>query len=204
MSIHSMAALKKLLFTALLGFGFICSQSAFAAMHLSLSGNHSLVHAGYQTIESGGASASVAFDLGSYFRLGLTHRQENSSAKGHIEDEKTKELHTYESQSYIMSNSLDFTVVLYAGEIFMPYIFVGYGTKYYHIRKVESGVISDDRNAGPGPNGGAGFAISLSKNFSLKISHTLSSGVTKDANHPELEGKSAVDGYTQAGISYAL
>lgn len=202
--------LNAIICAALLGVASIAS----AGMHLSLSGSQSSTHAGLQKIESGAGSASVAFDVWDYLRLGYTYRQEIASTGGYTEgknadggiprdaDGNALTYVKFLNRSRVISQSLDLTIVLYAGDVFMPYVFVGYGTKQYDIlNQTENQPDEHTRSNLPSPNGGAGFGIRLSQRFSLKFSYTVSLGVKQ---LPGQVAESTLDNYTQVGISYAL
>jgi hypothetical protein len=176
--------------------------SSFSAMHLSLSGSHSDSNAGLQKIQGGSLSGSVSFDLGSYFRLGYTHLQQLQSAAGYTQDADTKEYTAIKSKSHVVSHSVDLTAVLYAGEIFTPYVFVGMGVKSYNIENKEGDKPAEKISVAiPNPNGGAGMAVRLTQKFSLKLTYTVSPGVKQEPNKPQ---ESTTDSYAQVGIQYTL
>jgi hypothetical protein len=181
---------------------FLTAQTSQAAMHVSLMGSHSQSNAGYQSIESGAGSAGVAFDLGQYFRLGFTHRQELSSTKGYKNKEETNTYVYFESLSHVTSNDVDLTLILYAGDIVTPFIFAGVGVRHYVTDMQEADGTREHMDfVYPGPQGGAGLSIRINQKFSLKLTYTMSPGVSK---LPGEEEKSTLDNYTQVGISYTL
>lgn len=191
------------------------SNMASAGMHLSLSGSQSSSNAGLQKIESGAGSASVAFDIWDYLRLGYTYRQEISSTGGYTEGRDANggiiknaagEPASYVkflNRSRVVSQSVDLTIVLYAGDVFMPYIFVGAGTKNYDIlNQTENKEDEHIKASVPvSPNAGAGLGIRLSQRFSLKFSYTVSQGIKQ---LPGQLAEPTLDNYTQVGITYAL
>jgi hypothetical protein len=182
--------------------GIFASSSADAAMHVSLMGSHSQANAGYQKIESGSGSAGVAIDLGQYFRLGYTHRQELSATKGYKDKNDDNQFVYFESLTHITSNDVDLTLILYAGDIFTPFIFAGVGVKHYVIDMVEAdGTREHNDFVYPGPQGGAGMSIRINQKFSLKLTYTMSPGVSKLPGEKE---QGTIDNYTQIGISYTL
>ena len=183
---------------------------ANAGMHLTLGGSNSISNAGYQKIQSGAASGSLAFDLGDYFRLGYSYRQELSITSGYTEakDENgvvTEDVYVkFLNMSRVTSQSVDFTVVLYAGEIFMPYVFVGVVNKRYEIdNQIEGQPVERLRLPMPAsPNGGAGMGIRLNQKFSLKMSYTMSQGFKQLPG--QIDPERTIDTYTQVGITYSL
>ncbi len=186
---------------ALLAAIFI-SSSAFGAVHLTLGGSHSQSNAGYQKVESGAGSAALSLDLGEYFRVGLTHREELASTTGFHAVASTNTYSYFKSRSNISSNGVDLTLVLYNGEIITPYVFCGVTQKHYVITTVEADGTTDHFDmTQPGPQAGMGLGIRLNQKFSLKISYTMSIGQTQIPGNP---AQSATDTFTQIGLSYAL
>ena len=178
------------------------SGTSLAAVHLSLGGSRSESNAGYQKIESGAGSAGVSIDLGEYFRVGYTHRQELSSTTGYHLKEATNQYVYFQSRLHVVSNGVDLTLVLYGGEIITPFIFAGYALKQYTTDMQEADGTTEHMYLPlPSPEGGAGMAIKLNQKFSLKITYTMSQGVTQ---LPGGEAQPVIDSYTQLGIQYAL
>jgi hypothetical protein len=197
------------------------SGMANAGMHFTLSGSHSVANAGYQKIETGAGSGTVDVDLGEYFRIGFTHREELASTTGYAPLKRTdgstykdsagaERYGKFASLSKSKTNSVDLTIVLYAGDIITPYIFGGIAQKSYDIETQsqyvnESGevvnAVEKTQVSFPTPSGGAGLAIRLSQKFSLKMSHTMTMGMKQLPGEP-LE--KTTDGYSQVGISFAF
>lgn len=187
---------------------------ASAGMHLSLSGSQSTSNAGLQKIQSGSGSASVAFDIWDYLRLGYTYRQELAYTGGYTEAKDANGVTIKNSagnptyvkflnRSRVISDSVDLTVVLYAGDVLMPYVFVGAGRKNYNIVNQTEGQEDDviKLTMPFSPNGGAGIGIRMSQRFSLKFSYTVSQGYKQLPDQPI---EITMDSYSQVGISYAL
>jgi hypothetical protein len=188
---------------------------ANAGMHLTLGGSNSVSNAGYQKIQAGAASGSLAFDLGDYFRLGYSYRQELSITSGYTEAKDESGVVSKDAagdatyvkflnMSRVTSQSVDLTVVLYAGEIFMPYVFVGVVNKNYEIdNQIEGQPIERIRLPMPAsPNGGVGMGIRLNQKFSLKMSYTMSQGFKQLPG--QIDPERTIDTYTQVGITYSL
>lgn len=183
------------------------SSLAFGAVHFGISGNAKTDNLGLETHRSQSGKASVSFDMGSYFRLGVSALREMQQIEGYrnFSDDKDADPVEFNSRVVVDVYSLDLITVLYSGEIFTPFIFVGAALKNYEVA-TESEIAgideSDAMTYGPVPNGGGGLAISLSRDFSLKLTYTMSPGVTFD---PETkEGKRVLDQRTDVGISYRL
>jgi hypothetical protein len=179
------------------------APSAVGMVYFTLGGSQSRNNVPYQTYVSRAGSASIAMDLGEYFRLSYSHRQEFSNNTGY------KALVTqpgyygeYVSQTRVISNSVDFNVILFAGEIFIPYLSAGAVVKAYH-----SDIMTlEGREAGsftlpPVPNLGGGVGIRLNRNFSLKLSYTVSPGVRQEPGGVQ-EG--ILDNYSQLGVTYQM
>ncbi len=183
---------------------FLASQITLAGWHFSLTGSLSDNNLGYSTQNSRNASASIATDLGNYLRIGLTHRQNINLAEGLEIDENTREYAYSREESRLIANSLDLTVILYYGDILVPYIQLGAVKKSYLISSTDESGETKIRRAtlSPVPNGGVGVGIRLNKNFSLKVSYTVSPGIrqTLDKEEPE----SVLDSYTSVGITYSV
>ncbi|MCX6119893.1 MAG: hypothetical protein NT027_20350 [Proteobacteria bacterium] len=180
------------------------SEMSYAAVHVSLSGSKSDSNAGYQKISSGSVSGGVSFDIADYVRLGYTHRQETSSASGHKYDETKKgtaeEYLAFTSDSHVTAHSVDLTLILYAGEVFTPFIFGGISLKNYEILNREQGKEDERINImlPPGPSGGVGLSISMTTKFSLTLKHTMTEGYKQ---LPGQEAEKTIDAYSQVGIS---
>jgi hypothetical protein len=175
--------------------------TTYAGMHISLDGKHSESNAGYQKIVSGAASAGLSFDMGGYTRLGYTHRQEVDSTTGYQVNSAGTGFVYFKKSSLVTSNSIDLTLILYAGDLFTPFVFGGVVSKQYATRIADSDGVESYSYPDMGPQGGAGLGIRLSQKFSLKVTYTMSKGV---AAIPGQQAQETIDSYTQAGISYEL
>ena len=54
----------------------------------------------------------------------------------------------------------------------------------------------------PSPTGGLGMGIRLHRNFSLKLSYTVSPGIKQE--NPNEDPRAVIDSYSSVGISYNL
>jgi hypothetical protein len=192
------------------------APAAHAVIYLTGSVSASQSNAGFQTHNSRGGSGTVAFDLGRYVRLGFTHRQDLQSSSGYVADSEGgcdisddtslgERCLDYESKTHIISNSVDFTLILYEGDVFVPFVMAGGIVKTYRfeIRKegtdtLKEGPITDKF---PRPNLGIGMGIRLNREFSLKLSYTTSPGARYT---PDGEVHSAYDKVTSLGLTYQL
>jgi hypothetical protein len=187
---------------AILILSTITSQTAFSGVHISLGGSHSESNAGYQKIVSGAGSAGLSFDIGGYTRLGYTFRQETDATTGYQLNSAGTNYVYFRKNATVTSNSVDLTLILYAGDIFTPFVFAGVVKKQYstHIQDA-TGSVESYAYPYAGPQGGAGLGVRLSQKFSLKTTYTMSNGYTVI---PGQELQQTVDSYTQVGITYEL
>ncbi len=167
---------------------------AFSAIYLTGSVSASSANAGLMSYDSRGGSASVAIDMGRFMRLGLTHRQqfqesrgvvgkdENSCSSDAVVDKTTAEgdCLEYESKTHVVANSIDLTVILYDGQVFVPFLLGGAVVKTYSSETKKEGLedtVVKPTQIGPVPNVGGGMGIKLNKEFTLKLTYQASPGV---------------------------
>ena len=183
----------------------LAAPSAFGAFHFTVQGSATDSHFGLQTQASRSASASIATDLGVYFRLGITHREDVSDQQGYSAKDDGSGYYFSKTRTNLSANSLDLTIILYYGELFVPYIMAGAIKKEYITEfTAESGEkIVSPTSLPPVPNAGVGVGIRINKDFSLKLSYTVSPGFVQ--NGPEdTEGRRVLDKVTSVGITYDL
>jgi hypothetical protein len=174
----------------------------------------------YTTYESTYGSASVAFDLGRYVRLGFTHSQEVQVSDGYKQideddedsanatpsgtTEEGKLLIKTVSRTHVISNSIDLTLILYEGDIFVPYLMGGAVVKQYKFQVQEGETAQDPTKVtvGPVPNIGVGVGMRLNKDFTLKLSYIASPGVAQAPEDPEPRG--VWDKKVTIGLTYQL
>jgi len=195
---------KSILLCALL---LSAAEPAHAVVYFTLGGSQSQNNVGQSYLSRAG-SASVAVDLGEYFRVGITHRQEFSENQGYVEYRTQKgQYYLSPGTTHVVANSVDLTVILYNGDTFVPFIQGGLVRKDYDFevtKEDESGqVIVEEGQAtqGPVPSIGAGVGIKLNRNFSLKLSYVASPGYV---TMPDGELAAKIDTYTQIGITYQI
>lgn len=190
------------LFAILAGI-LVASQSAFGVVYFTLGGSQSQNNVPYQTYVSRAGSASVAVDVGEYFRVGYTHRQEFSNNYGYKASTNDPSLYSeFLSQTKVVSNSVDLNIILYAGDLFIPYLSAGAVVKSYSSEMSSiDGTESSRITLPPAPNLGGGVGVRLSRSFSLKLSYMVSPGVRQEPGGIQ-EG--ILDTYSQLGITYQL
>ena len=145
----------------------------------------------------------MAVDMGEYFRIGYTHRQEFSNNYGFKTSTTDPSTYTeFLSQTKVVSNSIDLNIILYAGDLFIPYLSAGAVVKtYYSAFSSIDGAESASITLPPVPNLGGGVGVRLSRSFSLKLSYTVSPGVRQEPGGIQ-EG--ILDTYSSLGITYQL
>ncbi len=184
------------------------SSSAFSTVYVTGSVSASTSNVPLQTFESQAGSGSLAVDLGSYIRLGVTHKQEFQSSSGYkdtaTEIAPTPNYVEVYSRTHIVSNSLDLTLILYEGQIFLPYLTLGAVVKNYRFDSQEEGQLSQTKkgSVGPVPNVGGGIGFRLNKDFTLKFSFTASPGLAQKPG--EEKATSTWDRNTSIGLTYQL
>ena len=187
------------------------SSSAYGTVYVTGSVSASTSNVPLQTYESQAASGSLGIDLGSYIRLGVTHKQEfqiSSSYKDtSTEAGSTATAPNYVevySRTHIVSNSLDLTLILYEGQVFLPYLTLGAVVKNYRFDTQEEGQASELRkgSVGPVPNVGGGIGFRLNKDFTLKFAFTASPGLAQKPG--EEKATSTWDRNTSVGLTYQL
>jgi hypothetical protein len=189
----------------------LVAAPASAAVYLTGSVSGSTTNAGLQTYESEGAAASIAFDIGTFMRLGFTHKQQIQRTKGWTGetaddcafDTDVSGCKDYKSRTHVTANSIDLTVILYPGEVVVPFLLGGVIVKSYETESTRG--TGDDAvvekavyPSGPVPNIGGGLSFRLSKQFSLKLQYTASPGVMQkpDGTEQRLWDKDASIGLT--------
>ena len=126
------------------------APNSFGTVYVTGSVSASTSNVPMQTNESQAGSGSLAVDLGQYIRIGLTHKQEFQVSSGYKDTSEADTTSTTEtpanyvevaSRTHVVSNSLDLTLILYEGQIFLPYLTIGGVIKNYRFETEEAGVI---------------------------------------------------------------
>lgn len=192
-------------------FTLVLSQQASAVIYLSVAGSSANNTVPYTRYSSRGMSGGISMDMGEYLRLGFTHRQEFSSSLGYSTLKSStaencnnaSDCEYYETEAHTSTNSVDLTVILYNGEIFVPYVMGGIAYKTFTSKTVKAETTKEvGPYSYPAPQGGFGMGIRLNKQFTLKVSHTISPGVLQEPGADEVQ--KTLDSYTQVGVTYSL
>ena len=186
-------------------FVFCSSAISSAAVHFTLQGTASDSDAGLQSYNKRAFSTSIAFDVGRHFRLGLTHRQEDNKTEAWTYNSNDSSYYFRSTKTFVTSNSLDLTVIIYYGSLFVPYIQGGLIVKDYEITDSIAGFSATNSiQSPPVPNAGAGLNIILNRNFSLKLSYNISPGYRVENPLDQENVKDVWDSYTSIGITYKI
>lgn len=181
------------------------TEQAFSRVHLSLKGSAVSSNFGLQSQAKDSVSGSVDFDVGRHLRLGVTHRVERTRSEGYTE---VAEGSYYFSATNVLAtaNSLDLTVILFYGQLFLPYLKLGMIKKNYKyiLENLEGESDTISLSTEPLPNMGAGLGIQLSARFSLNLSHSISPGYTIANPAVSDEATAAWDSVSSVGITYKL
>ena len=182
----------------------LSANPVLAAVHFGVSGTVSTSNLGLETTRKQSGKGSVAIDLGSYFRLGYSFRKIHEQEENYRRDEDTSNLYRSEQDMVLDVHAFDLIAILYAGELFTPFVFVGAAWKYYDISYYdeEEGRGSNQLFMGPVENYGGGLSISLNKDFSLKVTTTWSPGWKINPDDPDGKLEKVRDVQTDIGLSY--
>lgn len=199
-------------------FGATLSLRAQAAVYVSGSISTSTSNVPFQTFESRYGSGSLGIDLGRFIRLGYTHSQElsitdgfknpggQSQSRGDIISDKVDTCESCietRSSTHVIGNSIDLQIILFEGQLFMPYITGGAIVKLYRFENLESGQLTRNEGAvGPVPNLGAGLGIRLNKDFTLKLTYIASPGLAQTKGEELPHG--VWDKRVTLGLSYQI
>lgn len=184
------------------------SSPAWARISLTLGGMDQKSHYEYIVTDNRSISGQLEIGLGLNFRLSYTYRHANNLTDGYKEvvDAATKKilLKYYREDLQVNSHSLDLTIVLYNGQVFMPYIFGGAMYKQMIGQIVDGEEVSEmPTDWLPVPNGGAGFGLMLNRDFSLKCFYEVSPGYLRSVSDPN-KVERILDTYWTVGITYEL
>lgn len=191
-------------FALVVGFALAGPSRGFAGTHFTLQGSASQSNLGLNTQSDYDASISIAEDVGPYLRLGVTHRQKHKETSGYNVDPISQSYQFTQEMADDIANSVDLSVILYYGSVFVPYVQVGLVRKDYFLSsKVELGEpVQTKYVLGPVWNAGIGMGIRLNQYFSLNLAYNVSPGYKQEK--PGMPPKSALDSYASIGITYNL
>jgi hypothetical protein len=181
------------------------TEEGFAGTHFSIQGSANYNNLGLNNEDSRSACASIAQDLGKYFRIGVTYRQGTTILKGYKLNPDNQAYGFYEQRINSVANSLDFILILYYGETFVPYVQLGAVKKDYLVKNigpVEADNTTQIYSLPIVPSAGIGLGIKMSTNFSLKLSYTVSPGIKQ--TQPDQPPVSVLDSYSAVGVSYDI
>jgi hypothetical protein len=180
----------------LLAIGMIgISTASYAGISVTGSVSTSTTNVPLQITTMQYGSAGIDFDLGQYIRFGLNYGVQlsttssyqppasGSSGSANLADPTCPTVGSCVSvinQTKITERGSAFTLILWAGEIFMPYVTVGGLVKNYTFAtQVNDGPVEERRGQTPvSVSLGGGLVCRLNRDFSLKMNAQISPGVT--------------------------
>lgn len=204
-----MRIIFKTMLVMTLGFAGATISNAAVFVNGSLtSGNQSLL---YKRNQTQSANASVEFGVGPYVRLGYGFEYGYSTEEGYS-SELDGIFVPVDDSTIVSGHSIDLTLVLYPGEIFVPFIKGGGIHRQYDMRYVSGREYlttgnkvyveyEDDMTTW---QAGGGLGIKLNRQFSLRISYILSPGKRMPTDPNKSEADKVLDRKTSIGLSYQL
>lgn len=218
---------------AIVGYCFsvaLCSfaPSAHAGIYITGSYGMDATNVPLEATNTQSASATVDVEIFTFLRIGVSYGSETSYSLGYrakaasaadpsavvvpvssaqisnpcsTESTCTKVV----SNSKVIQRGVGLTLILWHGDMIMPYLVGGALLKTYHIISTQDGVLVQDLQDTKGqivPNIGAGVGFRLSKDFSLKASITASPGQVLRPGDSNI--RSTWDKKTSFGLTYQI
>ena len=157
--------------------------------------------------DSQSASLSVAFDIFSHLRLGLTHRENIQQDKGYVREIYAPTMQPFyvyqKKETRSFANSIDLQVIFYNGRLLMPYGKIGVVKKdYYFVTTHGSSKMTSSLSADPQPSAELGVGIRLSRSFSLQLAYSMSP--SKKQKTPVAPVEDVWDFYSSIGVTYNI
>jgi hypothetical protein len=191
------------------------STQALGEVQITGAISNSTANLYYEKYTSQGASASVFVVLGTFIRLGVTHRQELKEKAGYkVDKENQGQFFYFAERDHIVTNSLDLKLILYPGTTLVPYLSGGIAAKTYNteytigeskvptlLPDAETVNLKADPYTEIVPTVGIGLGIRLNQEFSLQLSYDGSPGTMME---PGGEKIGVIDTYMQFGLTYHL
>jgi hypothetical protein len=175
---------------------FILTEPVLAAITVTGSISTSTTNVPLQITTMQYGTAGIDLDLGQYIRFGLNYGLQVSSSaiyqpvenisSAALADSANPTCPTVGScfavinKSVVTERGFGFTLILWAGDVVMPYITVGGVVKKYTFStQVNDGLIEERQGqTPPSVSLGAGLVLKLNRDFSLKLNIQASPGVT--------------------------
>jgi hypothetical protein len=201
----SLAAPRARLFISVFSLCLLAPE-ALAEIYVTGSGSLSTRNADLTRYETQAGSGTIDFGLGRYVRIGFTHEQEFEITKGYEQPDKEKEEYVkLDAKTHVVANSVDLTLILYDGDVFVPYIKGGLIRKSYKF-EVTKGTDTEkaDFVIPVTYNLGAGVGLRLNRQFTLKLGYMVSPGIQREPGQPVEEAKTVLDKKSTIGLTYQL
>lgn len=177
------------------------TTSALAGVSVTGSVSTSTTNVPLQITTMQYGTAGVDFDLGQYIRFGLNYGVQlsttsvyqppagGSNGSANLADPTCPTVGSCVSvvnRTVITERGSGFTLILWAGEIFMPYVTVGGVVKNYTFTtQVNDGTAEERKGQTPvSVSLGGGLVCRLNRDFSLKMNAQISPGVTMSPGDP--------------------
>ncbi len=186
---------------------FICflSNTLSAGVHFTVRGSANKNNLGLSNQDERSLSGSVDLDLGSHLRIGLTHQEGYIHLQGYQYSRPSNSYYLMQEKTHTIANSLDLTLILYYGDIFVPFVKMGIIKKRYLITYINDSTGQSQTNSfalPPVPNAGVGLGIRLNTNFSLNLTYIVSPGIRQ--TYPDEDPQSVLDSSLSIGLSYQV
>lgn len=175
----------------------VASAPSLAGVYVTgstVAGSTNMAYSGYRSQYSSG---SIGFDVASILRLGYTYSQEDTINDGYTDSRSADALKSqdataananddpsddgnlvaYNVQSRVIGNSVDLQIVLYKGDVVVPFVIGGVIHKQITSTTSKEGETPAVRKeASLGPQAGAGLGFRLNRQFSFKVTQMASPG----------------------------
>ena len=158
----------------------------------------------YSTEKSVTYGGTVEASLGVIFRVGYTLQIEDSKKDTYPYPDDDPNLRYYVRQQNT-THSIDLTMILYPGDVFVPYVFGGIQKHYvkYTIIDYKSGASAEIKSPmPPNPTGGFGFGMRFSRQLMLKFSNRWVPGHSRVPGEPK--AKNVLDTEQTIGLSFEI
>ncbi len=195
MKINRQLAQLVVSFSLVLTGTLVVTTASLAGISISGSVSTSTTNVPLQITTMQYGTAGIDIDLGQYIRFGLNYGVQlsttsvyqppasgtnGSASLADLTCPKVGSCASVINKTMITERGSGFTLILWAGEIFMPYVTVGGVTKNYTFTtQVNDGAIEERKGQTPlSVSLGAGLVCRLNRDFSLKMNAQISPGVT--------------------------
>jgi len=182
------------------------SSPVFAAITLSVQGKYASTSQALNTSYTRGGGGSLELDLGSYFRVGFTHQQDRTDRLSYVPrsaDPAPTDYQKIQVTERSSMSSVDLSLILFATEMFVPYIFGGIALQQVATEyTIDDVYIGEQKGGGGAPTGGIGFVIRMGQRFSIRATNRWIPGERQET--PYVEKSKVLDSQTTVGVSFKI